>query len=285
MVMARRQKHAECQEKEKEMTTTRTPLEELFEPIETASSSTLVERLLQEEREEQNQRDSFFSVHNLLAHGFFLLGSVLYVLLAVWDLCLKDNGDDDEEDESGNLLPMLLWDRYDLLSALAPLMYLLNAVTDLYSCLGCTCQCHNQDHLEILVAATFGFAASCDMLSVLIDDELQYGWVAYWFGWAACHLYMAYAVLAVLKERRARGIAHALRTQRLELTGEFFLVFGSVVDVVVSYLDTPLTLRKNDIVVNTSSLVSAALWLLVAILDIALGTWKQLTATRRIVER
>lgn len=105
--------------------------------------------------ERRSQRFPSFS------NACFFVGSILYLILAVWDVLLVN-------DESFRY-------SYWILSILAALSYLLDAVA--------SCR-----HLGFLVAGSFGLGAIFDLLSSTFDS--------YWCGAAAVHVYLLHAAVA-----------------------------------------------------------------------------------------
>ena len=215
-------------------------------------------------QEEQQTMDAIeaaavYTTSEFLSNTFFLMGGVLYLWLSIWDLrsdtakwYLYQQGPDY---------------RYEILSVLAPMMYLVNAIVDLDATIPWT---HviglprrryyaGSNKWEAANALMFGTAATFDLLASLKRRDAV---LSYIHGSVAVHMYVINAVMVLLQRKYSSGVQATLVQ-----AGDVLFLFGSLIDVVINYLSYPLAGTPTDAVTSDIfSLLSSVLWLVDALL-------------------
>ena len=261
------------------------------ESVELASSVSLVEERVtvveelqtgddNEEADHGNLRVSAMSRLFKLSNGFFFMGSVIYVGTGIFGV-IESYQDYDEGDNDDSLLPsddetgdgddesLSFWTAYKVLASAAALMYLGNAFVDgrvaiieIQGKVG-SGRFGDDPRWEIGVAVTFGVAALSDFISELIweDDNM---WPGYAAGCAAVDFYLLNAVLVSL----GRTPAFTTVPHTLTSAGDILFFIGSIIDVLISFVNNPKAPSSRSIEIAWSSLVSAVLWFLDSLLYI-----------------
>ena len=193
------------------------------------------------------------SMHTLWPNLFFLTGGIFYVWIAIWDLTSPLATDDDEND---SLVATTHWSLYDVVTAAAPFLYLINAIIDFHHVF------LNKMHWELAVTTIFGMAALLDLAGALVYGSGSYG-PDHVPSSVAVHFYLIQAILAVW------GGSHYYenRTANSLLRGGYLLfLVGSLIDVSISYMDASLDehIRRMQV----WYMVSSSLWLMDALLYI-----------------
>ena len=211
------------------------------------------------------------------SNSFFLLGSLLYFGIAIWDLH-RDRAEktDDaphlpkaiieyrETDEIDAVKIAIVFSPYTAIAGLAALCYVFDAMVQILSLPSAQESSHHLLHgfrriplLEFTVGLTFGVSAILDGMAVMTkgvsDSELSAH-----LAMAAVHVYLLNAILlAAGKQYACRTLSHGL-----EATGDALFVTGSIIDVILAYV-----FRSQDtLVVDKSYIVSTALWLVDSLL-------------------
>jgi len=235
--------------------------------------------LLQAHDIEELNNDALSRVSNY-SHYFkfsnfcFFLGSVLYVFTNTWSVIdayryYGEEDDDDEKSGDGDYESEPFWNAYKLLTSAAALMYLANALVDGQVAVAevrrkvGSGRFGDDPRWEIGVAITFGVAALCDFLSELIwnDDNM---WPGYAAGCAAVDIYLLNAVLVI----SGRKPIFTSLPQSLMSSGDILFLIGSIIDVMISFLDNPKAPSSRSIEIAWSSFASSVLWFLDSLLYI-----------------
>lgn len=191
-----------------------------------------------------------------LSNAFFVLGSLFYVWYGIKDVIdtyKEDDGEDDDTDDEA-------W-RYKVFRAAGALSYLANSIVDLRESVVeirrnmDSGRFGDDPSWEVGVACTFGLAAICDVIGELIWDE-DWPEPGYAAGSAAVHVYLLNALLVVSGRRpRFSSLPKALMS-----AGDILFLVGSVIDVLISYIDNPKTPPSWFRLIAWSGLFSSVLW-------------------------
>lgn len=220
----------------------------------------VVKRLVHmEEEETEHNPVAVVTLSEILSNIFFLLGGILYMCVAVWDL-VSDTDKYSVNREDVN------W-TYELLSVLAPLMYLWNAIVDFDAALPWKYlvgsqrrRFYTEQHRwEIVNAITFGTAATMDMIAAVHNAKHR---LSYVFDFLGVHIYLLNAAMVLCQRKYS-----AEKQVGLVRAGDTLFMIGSVIDIAICYLNTPSNSRGN-LFMDCCSLISALLWLVDALLYI-----------------
>ena len=207
----------------------------------------------------------------------FLTGSLLFLWIAIWSL--MDNGEENTNDHSAiredDELPrnILAWDSWQILTAAAPFCFLVDAVVDMRYAFQLirhdyTPSRFGQDpRWEIGISLLFGMAASCDFVAAVVVSNAD-TWTNYVPSSLAVHLYMLMAIFA-LWSRNVQGQTYATRWYQ---AADMMFFLGSLIDVILSYIEKPHISSDLTTILQRWSVVSASLWLVNSILYIVADT-------------
>lgn len=222
--------------------------------------------LLEEESESDDDSITLQQehTHSIWSNTSFLMGSIFYVWIAIWDLLSplhsKDSGDDDD----GSLIGNFDWNWYDLVTAAGPFLYLVNAAIDLHYTFIRKGSIGTTRRWQLSATIIFGIAALMDMLGTLVFGSGN-GALDYFPSAVAVHLYLLESILALCcgsyyeyDSSTANGLL---------LGGNVLFFMGSFIDVVISYLEVFQKDRVRRL--EYWALLSASLWLLDAFLYIS----------------
>jgi len=208
----------------------------------------------------------------ILSNLLFLVGSVLQVVTAIWDLrhyWLYSNDDDDDDGDDGKAWNWTLLDyQYYYLTAAGAGMYVLNAFLDLYQA-----RSSGGDRWEVWTALSFGLGAGLELACyVTLDDKDDPDtYVAIMI--ASMHLYLLSGILALWQGMNcycwspctATGCSAGVLTE----AGAFLFLLGCLIDVSLSWLSDPHLLALAPSTLAWGNLASALLWLLDAVLYVS----------------
>lgn len=228
-----------------------------------------------DEEESSEDNSNGFALYYRIANASFFIGSILYVWQAIWNLMYdykwyggNDEGNDEDAEYDDDYVEPF-WSFYKVLSMIAALMYVANALVDgrvavseMRGKVG-SGRFGDDPRWEIGVAVTFGVAALCDFLSELIatdDNE----WPSYAAGCAAVDIYLLNAVL-VVSGRRPQFTS---LPKTLMSSGDILFMIGSIIDVTISFVNDPKVPTSRYIGLAWFSFASAALWFIDSILYI-----------------
>lgn len=191
-----------------------------------------------------------------LSNAFFVLGSLFYVWYSISDVIDTYNEDDSADDDTANDT----W-CYKALRSAGALFYLANSIVDLrvsiveiQGNIG-SGRFGDDPSWEVGVACTFGLAAICDLIGELIWDE-DWPEPGYAAGSAAVHVYLLNALLVISgRIPRFSSLPKALMS-----AGDILFLVGSVIDVLISYIDNPKTPPSWFGLIAWSALFSSLLW-------------------------
>jgi hypothetical protein len=205
-----------------------------------------------------------------LANAFFVLGSLFYVGQGISYVIGAYKSDHDVDDDDYEYSESWWADYGDkTLGALGALAYLLNAMVDVRASTveirgSAECRVFGDDpSWEIGVGCTFGLAAICDLIGELIWDDDKPG-PGYAAGSAAVHIYLLNAVLTI----SGRCPTFSSLPRSMMSAGDILFLVGSVIDVLISYVDNPDTPASWYKFIAWCALFSAGLWFLDSILYI-----------------
>ena len=188
----------------------------------------------------------------IMSNSFFFLGSVMYVWTSTVDLVETKP----------------FWMAYKTLSAIAALMYVANSLVDLRVSVKeirgnvGSGRFGDDPHWEIGVAVTFGIAAICDFLGTLTYDVSPVpAYVAYS---TSVHVYLLNAIMVL--SGRVPGFSSL--PKGLTSGGDMLFLVGSLIDVLISYVDNPEAPASEWRMIAWGSLTSSILWFIDALLYI-----------------
>lgn len=198
---------------------------------------------------------------DVLPDILFFVGSIIYVCLAGWDLIELDKEDSSSSSNDGTD-DDATWDTYRVLATGAGLTYGISAVVELSATF------QNREWMdpkkfiaEIVLAVTFGIAATCELFAALLadDDHPEPGYAA---DTASVHIYLINAILSVSDQPLSFSTVHL----GLISAGNVLFLLGSIIDATLSYFYIP---DMTDAMSHTTawwSLASAVLWLINSVL-------------------
>jgi Cation efflux family len=231
---------------------------------------------------EQNHKPephSFAWASNLL----FLLGSILYVRLALWDIRIREQESFADDDDKTTQRKSVWLSPYMVLSAAAASCYVVDAALQVFKSPEETTNGsssnssseNNHNHLfhrfqssriaKLCVGLTFGLGALLDFMSAVsstLNDQRWTNWTAI----GAAHAYLLNAILLLAGKKVASFLTLA---DSVEMVGDGLFLVGSVVGVLLSYfynVKTPYGVLKY---VDQGNLLTSVLWLVDALLYIA----------------
>jgi hypothetical protein len=233
-----------------------------------------------------------------ISNFLFLVGSSLYVCLAVWDLRRESLyttaalDDDDAQQSSDETSAPRFWSRYMALSAAAASCYVIVAILQTFPCIVASRISSSSGNNEPGSASTtttaswssgltFGCGAILDLLSA-VSGTMRDQRITNITAWGAAHSYLANAVILLLCSSKAKADSDQATTltsapleetavtrtlsEQAELLGDYLFLVGSLVDVSLSYFyfsGNSLTMWENIYIGN---LVTAVLWLVDSVL-------------------
>jgi|AntRauTorckE5430_2_1112549.scaffolds.fasta_scaffold05917_2 hypothetical protein len=215
----------------------------------------------QRSRETRNEEALEFEqdiilIFSVPSNTMFLLGSLCYVMLSVVDLLEWEKSNSLDDDASS----ISIFDHfYTNVGIIGALLLILNVAIDICRCfnLYVTSQlslCHEDLRADISSAFFFGCAAFVDLWvalpshhSVRFDADL---------GVISAHLYFFSAVCAMT------GLAYdpSNTVVMLNFKGDIMFMFGSLIDLVVSYISDPDIVDSNQRILLALGLLSSILW-------------------------
>jgi hypothetical protein len=205
-------------------------------------------------------------------HWAFFLGSLLATVASLLDLrdALFSTSDDNDNDSDAWVLSF--WSVQKILWVASCLAYLLDSVN------ACE-EISSKRNLfrRLAFPVIFGVAASCELLGEIVPGQPK---ASYWWLASSVHLFFASSLLTVYVNHttgvyfeqhhgqdgsavsgcRCRGINGLL------LMGDCLFVVGSLVDVCVSYWDSPYGEPTSWVWIASWSVVSSLLWWIDSIL-------------------
>lgn len=219
-----------------------------------------------------------------LSHFFFLLGSLLYFWLAVWDIRDESTWYDDDDDDNSSIILSTTWrtlstlagmDRHTLLSAAAALCYVGDAGLTMAQLPTIYFRHSSKITRQVLFfmgnSVTFGLGALLEFTAAV--TEVSHLEISNWTAVVAMHAYLVNAAIVLFFKKRRKHYGYCgvpvTFSERLELTGDVLFGVGCSVDVSLSYYYNDRTTDSEWIWVDRGNLVSAVLWLVDSILYIA----------------
>jgi hypothetical protein len=213
----------------------------------------------------------------LTSNILFLTGSLLFLWIALWDW--MENGEENTDDNSAiredDELPLniLAWNSWQILTAAAPFCFLVDAVVDMRYAFQLIRRDHTPSRFgddprwEIGISLLFGMAASCDFLAAVVvrDEDTLTNYVP---SSLAVHLYMLMSIFALW----GRNVQVQTYATRWYQAADIIFLLGSLIDVVLSYFETPGISSDLKTILQRWSVVSASLWLVNSILYILADT-------------
>ena len=201
---------------------------------------------------------SLYPHHAFCFENAFFVGALFGTLAAIVDLIQAIRGDDDDDPSSSEhqdpiLNPWKFWTGYKVLIVISTFMYLIESILE-----GC-----DSEH-RWMFPLLFGSAASMDLLSCLLDDDFR-PWPSAITGWIAAHLFLLSALVTLYENRSLYVHAQEHSVARAILAGDLLFLTGSVIDTVISYVDTPKT-SMEWIPLACWGLGSAVTWLVDSII-------------------
>jgi hypothetical protein len=202
-----------------------------------------------------------------VSNALFVLGSLFYVGQGISYVIEAYNEDDNADDDYEN--DESLWYDYGAktLGALGALAYVANAIVDLrvsileiQGSIG-SGRFGDDPSWEIGVGCTFGLAAICDFIGELIWDDDKPG-PGYAAASAAVHIYLLNAVFTI----SGRMPRFSSFPKGMMSAGDLLFLVGSVIDVLISYVDNPNTPPSWYKFIAWAALFSSGLWFLDSIL-------------------
>jgi hypothetical protein len=235
-----------------------------------------------------------------MSNFLFLVGSSLYVWLAVWDMRRESSytddaagavDDDAQSSQDGTTAVVGFWSRYMALSAAAASCYVIVAILQIFPCIVLSRRgSGNGDPGSVSntvswsLGLSFGCGAILDLLSA-VSGTMRDQRITNITAWGAAHSYLANAVILLLGTSQPKADSNPATTptsapfeeaavtrtlsEQAEFLGDYLFLVGSLVDVSLSYFyfsGNSLAMWKNIYVGN---LVTAVLWLVDSILYIA----------------
>jgi hypothetical protein len=214
----------------------------------------------------------------LSSNASFFFGSILYLTLSVKNLLhyhssdYSDSSDSSSFDSSSSATTRFI---EFLLPCFAASMYLMNAFFDVrMSALelqrhqgnAVTLQRFRGDDArwEIGVAVTFGMAAICDLIGALTQhNENEY--LTYTSSSLAVHIYLLNALLLITGRRPSFSNNYP---EAFMSAGDVLFVIGSLIDVGISYFESPATTNRTWRRLAAWDVTSSSLWFVDSILYI-----------------
>jgi len=199
----------------------------------------------------------------------FLLGSTVYIILAVMDLRWDDSYyyDSSQDDYPEPSYPL---DPYTRLSISGPLIFIVNAMVDFSRCIyyAKNTGLKNRSLFDRdLRAGTssviiFGLAASVDLWVALpVDNDVSASTMAR-RDMLAAHLWLFSALAAMAQLDYKCGRTPVI----LVFVGNVMFLVGTLIDVMISYLADPDLVTSDGYILLRLGLLSSILWFVDAIL-------------------
>ena len=218
----------------------------------------------------------------IASNALFLIGSVLQIIPAIWDLRVcrlygdDDNAADDDDDESWTVSD---YAHYYMATAGA-MMYILNALADLAQARSEQSPPAGRLHAgggrwEVWAALSFGAGAVLEFAcyAVLGDDEEGPAYVATMI--VSMHIYLLSGILALRGQGlRCRSCAGRCSSSSALVGlfmegGAFLFLLGCLIDVSLSWLSNPQLLALSPTILAWGNLASTLTWLLDAVLYVS----------------
>jgi hypothetical protein len=229
----------------------------------------------------------------------FFLGSLCYVMISIYDcLWLKHNPnyynpnyysysyDQNEETSVEDYYDYGTFkiNAYSITSISGALFFVLNAMTDLYQC-----RCNTQDSQinlcrafstassangvrdilgNYISAILFGSGALTDAVSMSLSTQHQA--VA---GIISSHIYFLSSIPALSNVMNSCPFSSAPPGIRFSMIGDLLFFIGSLIDVLISYINDPKLIQVNRNWIYGTSFLSSSLWLIDAILYLVGDYW------------
>lgn len=209
-----------------------------------------------EQQQQQQHRHHHF--HDVLSVSFFFLGSVVGLILSIWDLTsIWDDGDDDDWLAPSLLETNLLeWDSYDYLAASVPSLYLLSSMTHIRSSLVSGEQ--HSSLRDLLPYLSFGLGSILELTAAFIDsdEDETAGRASHVVSVTSNLLYLVFSIHMLLSPLNAADFM-------LETVGSISVLLGTLVDTITSMFVLVVG-DVESITLYAWYLVSAGLWFLCA---------------------
>lgn len=204
----------------------------------------------------------------------FLVGSMLYLKMSRMDLVdaayYYDN-DYDYGDDYDYYYYDTHFNKYAVMSLTGSLMFIANAIWDMYWCYGREKEWkkqielgyesdneevneayHKEEMRSFSAALAFGTAGSIDLGATFIKNADIVANITI----VTTHIYLLSAILAL----RGTSFSCPSIPAGLTLTGDLLFAIGSVIDVIISYLSDPEISHFNDLTLAQWWSFSSILW-------------------------
>lgn len=204
---------------------------------------------------------------SVACHFLFLMGSILFVWLAVWDIQDEQN-DRDNLDNNVVLSSFVNLTPHVVLSAAAALCLVIESVLQILTLRKAAKEAGQgrSRYPEIALSVSFGLGAFLAFLSAVTEDLDDNERISNMALAGAEHFYLITTVILLTwKKQRFYTLGN-----KLESAGDMFFACGSLLDVALSYFHFYGTTDDESLkIANRGNLLAAVLWLLDAILYIA----------------